>query len=81
MLRANSISTEHTGNLVLPANQNRRLFFIVQTVGASTIEFGGGGGKIPLEEGMHYIPPCIPLDKISIETAGTFVLHTSGDDL
>lgn len=81
MTRADSKSTEHTGNLVLPRNSNRRMFFIVQTAGTSTIEFGSGGGKIPLEEGMHYIPPSIPLDQISIESTGTYILHTAGDDL
>lgn len=81
MLRANSISIERTTNLVLPPNQNRRLFFIVQTVGTGTVEFGGGGGKIPLEEGMHYIPPCIPIGEISIETTGTYIIHVSDEDL
>lgn len=79
--RVNTRSTEHTGNLTIPANQNRSMFFIVQTVGEGTIEFGGGGGKIPLAEGVHYIPPIVPTDEIVIESVGTYVIHTAGETL
>lgn len=79
--RVNTRSTEHTGNLTIPYNQNRSMFFIVQTVGTGTIEFGGGGGKIPLTEGVHYNPNVVPTDEISIETTGTFVVHIAGQTL
>lgn len=36
------------------------------------------GGKIPLGTGVHYNPSIVPTDEISIETAGTFVLHLGG---
>lgn len=42
--RVNTRSTEHTGDLVIPANQNRSYLFIIQTSGTGTIEFGNGGG-------------------------------------
>lgn len=79
--RVNSRSTEHTGNLTIPPNQNRSLFFIIQIVGTGTIEFGEGGGKIPLDEGVHYIPPAVPTDKIIIESTGTYVIHIAGQTL
>lgn len=79
--RVNSRSTEHTGNLTIPKNKQRSLFFIVQTMGTGTIEFGSGGGKIPLGEGFHYIPPVVPTDEIMIETTGTFIIHTAGETL
>lgn len=79
--RANTRSTEHTGNLVIPSAQNRSYFFIIQTSGTGTIEFGGGGGKIPLSEGTHYNPNVVPTDEISIETTGTFVVHIAGQTL
>lgn len=82
MLTGQTKSTSHTGNLVLPRNDNRRMFFILQVSGNSTIEFGNGGGKTPLNAGDHYIPPIIPTDVISIESStGAYILHTSGDDL
>lgn len=74
--RVNSRSTEHTGNLVLGKNPNRTYFFITFTSGSGTIEFGGGGGKIPLGTGYHYNPNVAPTSEISIETAGgTYVIH------
>lgn len=79
--RVNTRSTEHTGNLVIPANQNRSYFFILQTVGTGTIEFGGGGGKIPLAEGVHYIPSIAPTDEIVIESTGTYVIHIAGQNV
>lgn len=79
--RTNTRSTEHTGNLTIPPNQNRSMFFIVQTTGTGTIEFGGGGGKIPLAEGVHYIPPVVPTDEITIESTGTYVIHIAGETL
>ena len=79
--RVNTRSTEHTGNLVIPANQNRSYFFILQTSGEETIEFGEGGGKIPLGEGVYYSPSIVPTDKVTIETTGTFVVHTAGQAL
>lgn len=73
--RANTQSVEYTGNQTFEANQNRRYFFIVMTSGAGTIEFGNGGGAIPLAEGGHYCPYVCPLSEISVVTAGTFVVH------
>lgn len=78
LTRVNTRSTEHTGNLIIPFNQNRSMFFIVQITGTGTIEFGNGGGKIPLDTGVHYIPPIVPIDEITIESTGTYVIHIAG---
>lgn len=76
LLRANTVSTEHTGNLVLPARKHRSYFFITFTVGTGTVEFGGGGGKIPLGTAYHYAPAVAPIGEISIETTGgTYIIH------
>ncbi len=76
IVRVNSRSYEETGNTVLPKNPNRTYFFIVFTVGSGTIEFGGGGGKIPLGTGYHYAPSLAPTSEISIESVGgTYVIH------
>lgn len=75
IVRLNTESREYTGNTVLPFKRDRGYFFIVMTAGTGTIEFGGGGGKIPLATGFHYSPSVAPISEISIETTGTFVIH------
>ena len=75
IVRINTQSREYTGNAVLPFKQDRGYFFIVMTTGEGTVEFGGGGGKIPLAEGFHYAPHVAPISEISIETSGTYVIH------
>ena len=74
--RMNTISTEHTGDLILESDKSRGYFFIVFTTGDGSIEFGQGGGEIPLKEGDHYHPPVCPIGEIKINAAGsTFTLH------
>lgn len=73
--RLNTVSTEYTGNTVLPANSNRGYFFIVMVGTAGTVAFGGGDGKIPLTATGFYEPCVAPIGEISIETTGTFVVH------
>ena len=76
LLRMNTVSTPHTGDLTLEADNSRGYFFIVFTVGAGSIEFGQGGGQIPLTEGDHYQPPVCPIGEIKINGAGsTYTLH------
>lgn len=75
LVRLNTQSQEYTGNTVLPFKRDRGYFFIVMTSGTGTVEFGGGGGKIPLAEGFHYAPSVAPLSEIFIETSGTYVVH------
>ena len=70
----NTVSTAHTGNLVIPANNNRSYFMIVITSSTGTIEFGNGGGLLPLAQNQFYEPHVCPIGEISIVTAGTYVL-------
>jgi len=80
LTRVNSISREYTGNQTFPQNLSRSYFFIVMTSGTGTIEFGNGGGKIPLQEGFHYAPHIVPTTEITVETSGTFVIHSAGGE-
>ena len=73
--RAYTTSTQYTGTTTFPANDSRRYFFIVMISGSASIEFGGGGGQIPLAEGEHYNPRVAPLSEIVVTTSGTFVVH------
>jgi len=72
--RLNIVSKEYTGNTTLPKKANRGYFMIVMTSGTGTIEFGGGGGQVPLTTTAYYEPYVTPTSEISIVTEGTFVL-------
>ena len=72
----NIVSTSHTGNLVLSANNNRSYFFIQMLSASGTVEFGGGGGLLPLGINQVYEPNVSPTSAISIVTVGTYVLIT-----
>lgn len=73
----NNRSIQYTGPLSLPENYNRAYFFIVVTTGSVEIEFGDGGGRIPLAQGNHYCPYVCPTSTIRITGTGTYVLHTA----
>ena len=74
--RINSISREETGTTNLPKNNHRSYFFVVFTEGLGTVEFGKGGGKIPITAPGHYCPPIAPTTEIDIESVdGTYVIH------
>ncbi len=68
------VSQEYSGEVLFPPDNKRLYFFAVQTVGDATIEFGEGGGLIPLVELNHIAPSVIPLDTISIISTGSFVV-------
>lgn len=76
--RLNTVSKEYTGNQTFPFDQDRGYFFIVMTSGSGTVQFGGGGGEIPISTSIHYEPSVCPLSEISVLTASetdTFVVH------
>ena len=73
--RLNTVSKEYTGSQTFPFDQDRGYLFIVMTSGAGTVEFGGGGGKIPLAQDYHYEPLVCPTSEIVIETTGTYIVH------
>ena len=71
---ANMVSTGHTGNLTIPANNNRSYFFIIMTSTAGTLKLGKGSGTIPLANGVHYEPYVCPTGEIEVTTTGTFTV-------
>jgi len=73
--RLNTVSKSYSGNQTFPANNRRGYFLIVMTSGEGTIEFGEGGGKLPLPAEGFYEPAVTPLGEITVETTGTFVVH------
>jgi len=73
--RLNTVSKEYTGNTIFPPDKHRGFFFLVLTGTSGTVEFGQGGGKLPLAAGDHYAPNVAPIGEISVETAGTFIVH------
>lgn len=75
VMAKNTVSREYSGNKEFEPNNNRSYFFIVMTSGTGTIEFGKGGGKIPLATGQHYAPPVCPTGWINIESRGVYVVH------
>ncbi len=75
VIRANTISTAHTGNQTFAADTTRSYFFIVVTSGSASVSFGGGDGYVPLSSGQHYNPPIAPIGEIDVITTGTYVVH------
>lgn len=76
--KTNLVSKQYTGNTTFPVDQTRNYFFVVMLAGASgTIEFGEGGGKIPLQEGYHYEPGTVSMGIIKIEATGDYVVNTN----
>lgn len=78
--KLNTRSVSYTGTTTFPADNRRGYFFVVMTTGAGTIEFGQGGGLIPLAELEHYNPPVCPISEITVTTSGTFVVHSNLHD-
>ena len=70
----NIVSKGYTGNLTIPANNNRGYFYVVMTSAAGTVEFANGGGLVPLALNEFYEPNVAPTGEISIVTIGTFVV-------
>lgn len=75
--KAGLISKEYTGNTTLPKQGNRSYFFIVMTQGTCTLEFGKGGGTIPLSEGNFYEPIIVPTSQIDVVSTGTYTIVTN----
>ena len=72
--RLNMTSKSYSGNTSFPANQNRGYFQIIMTSGTGTVEFGGGGGAIPLAADEKFSPRVCPTSSIDVATAGTFIV-------
>ena len=74
MEKGTLLSREYTGNTTLPANTYRKYFYIIFTQGSGTVEFGGGGGKVPFTNHQYYEPYVTPLSEIKVESTGTYVI-------
>lgn len=70
----NMRSKTYAGNTTIAHNLNRGYLFVLATSGSCTIEFGDGGGQIPLVEGGFYEPLRAPTSEITIVTTGTVIV-------
>lgn len=74
MKGATVISKEYTGSYKFPHDKYRQALMIVNGAGVTTVAFGGGDGKVPVEGILE--PDVVPTSAMVIETTGTFVLVT-----
>ncbi|APD18153.1 GDSL-like Lipase / SGNH-Hydrolase [Vibrio phage JSF7] len=51
-----------------------RVGFRVDMISDGTVEFGDGGGKVPVKAGSFYEPLVCPIGNITIESAGGYVI-------
>lgn len=77
--RLNVQSTLHVNSLSLVADPSRGRFEIVQLTGDSTVEFGQGGGLLPIPAEYHYVPTVCPTGQIDILTTGSYVIVTTSN--
>jgi hypothetical protein len=78
-----SSSVEYTGNKLFghPNSGKRRSFFyVVMIAGTGTIEFGEGGGLIPLSLSGIYFSAEGANATIEVVTTGTYIVHTDNHD-
>lgn len=79
LTRLNTRSVEYTGDVTLPANSNRGYLFLYVTAGSYTMEFGDGGGAIPLAVSSSYEPVVCPTSKLVLTAnnpADTIIIHS-----
>lgn len=75
MRNLNIVSKGYTGNTTIPKNLQRGYLMIAMTNGATgTVEFGEGGGQLPLPADSFYEPLIVPSSEFTITTTGSFVL-------
>lgn len=70
-------SLNFTAPTTFAENHNRKYFFVVCKSGSIDLEFGGGGGLIPLAAGNHYCPYVCPTSEVKITGSGTYVVHVA----
>jgi hypothetical protein len=78
-----STSNEYTGNKLFghPNSGKRRSFFyVVMISGTGTIEFGDGGGLIPLSSSGIYFSAKGANTTIEVVTTGTYIVHSDNHD-
>lgn len=67
-----AISKKYTGSHEFPHDENRQYMMILKDEGDTTMEFGNGGGKIPVPAFLE--PYRVPISAMRIETTGSFLL-------
>jgi hypothetical protein len=78
-----STSNEYTGNKLFghPNSGKRRSFFyVVMLSGTGTVEFGDGGGLIPLGINGEYQTIDGANTTIEVVTTGTYVVHSDNHE-
>lgn len=76
--RAQVSSVEYTGNKTFGQDTQRGYLFVAMGAGAAgTIEFGNGGGKIPIAAEGFIEPYIVPTSEFTIECTGSYVVLTT----
>lgn len=76
--RAQVTSVGYTGNKTFSQDTLRSYLLIVMgATAAGTVEFGGGGGKIPIAAEGFLEPLVVPTSKFTIKCTGDYVVLTT----
>lgn len=78
-----SASIEYTGNKIFGhpnSGQRRSFFYVLMLSGTGTVEFGGGGGLIPLGVDGEYQTVEGANTTIDVVSTGTYVVSTDNHD-
>ena len=72
-------SALYNGNTTLLGDTHRNYFFIIMITGTATIEFGAGGGEIPLPEKASYEPLVAPTSEVTVraDPLAQYVIHSN----
>lgn len=73
MYRGSMRTLVSTGTTTLKADAER-VGFRVDMISDGTVEFGDGGGKVPVKAGSFYEPLVCPIGTITIESSGGYVI-------
>jgi lysophospholipase L1-like esterase len=74
------VSKAYTGNQSFESNTTRKHFSITPAAGSAiTVEFGGGGGAIPLTPSVTFQMPVAPISKIDIVGTGSYIVQSNVD--
>jgi hypothetical protein len=76
LTRLNASSKQYTATKTFPAQDGRGYLFIYVVSGDLTVEFGGGGGAIPITAGGFLEPAVTPTSEITmtINPAATYIV-------
>lgn len=75
--KCNMRSVAYTTTQTFPRDTDREYFYVYVVSGSIVVEFGDGGGEIPIASGGFYEPIAIPTSKIVITPTGaTFIVNS-----